>query len=160
MRRHWLAWSAAGLAVAFLSVPQLIALGPEQHPVLEAIAPWVASGEQTVTGRRATGGRCVGIGEADSHAGQPVHLWSMELGIVGIAREVLIGGGVPHPHVVRHHQYDVGAFGGEKPAEAKGDGKKGEEGSFHEGEGIGKVVYGSAFVGGGKAFPVSVESLP
>ena len=40
MRRHWLAWSAAGLAVAFLSVPQLIATGPEQQgaPVNAATA--------------------------------------------------------------------------------------------------------------------------
>ena len=44
------------------------------------------------------------------------------LSVVGIAREVLIGRGVPHPHVIRHHQYDVGVFG-EKSAEAKGDGK-------------------------------------
>ena len=100
-----------------------VALDPVQYPILEAIAPGVASGKQTVAGGRATGGRCMGIGEAHSHAGQSVHLRGVELGIVGIAGEVLISRGVPHPHVVRHHKYDVGAFGGEKSAEAKGSGK-------------------------------------
>ena len=31
MQRQWHAWSAAGLAVVFLSVPQLVAVGPEQQ---------------------------------------------------------------------------------------------------------------------------------
>ena len=49
----------------------------------------------------------MGISEANPHAGQPVHLWGMELGVVGVACEVLVGGGIPHAHVIRHHYYDV-----------------------------------------------------
>ena len=87
-----------------------IALGSEKHPVLQSISPRVASRQQSITRRRAARGWRVRIRKSDTHPGQPFHLRRVNLIPVRIASEVLIGAGVAHAHVIRHHEYDIRAI--------------------------------------------------
>ena len=89
-----------------------IALSSVQHPVLQPIPPCVTTRQQAVAGRRTPRRWRVGVGEADSHVGQALHVRGMKLDLVRIAREVLIRTGIAHPHVISHHEDDVGRFGG------------------------------------------------
>lgn len=49
----------------------------------------------------------MGIGETDSHPSQAFHVRRMDLDIIVISGEVLVGAGVAHPHVVRHQEDDI-----------------------------------------------------
>ena len=89
-----------------------IALGAIEHPVLQPAPPRVAPREQGVTRRGATGRRGVGIRESDAHVREALHMRSVHLNLVRVACEVLVGAGVPHPHVVSHHEDDIGPLRG------------------------------------------------
>ena len=89
-----------------------IALGSIQHPVLQPVPPRVAARQQAVAGRRTPRRRSVGVGEADAHARQALHVRGVKLDLIRIACEILIRAGIAHPHVISHHEDDVGRFGG------------------------------------------------
>ena len=78
--------------------------------MLHAGPPWIATCQQAVAGRRATGGWRVSVGEEHAHVGQLLHGRGLEL-VIRVLGEELIGGGVPHAHVVSHEEHDVRAFG-------------------------------------------------
>ena len=79
----------------------------KQHPVLETSAPAVAPGHQCVARRHAAVRWRMRVGEADARAGEPLHLRCRQLLGVRVARSVLEGAGVAHPHVVREKDDDV-----------------------------------------------------
>ena len=89
-----------------------IALGSVQHPVLQPAPPGITTRQQTVAGRRTPRRRRVGVSEADTHVPQALHLGCVQLDLVRIASEVLVRAGISHPHVISHHQDDIGLFGG------------------------------------------------
>ena len=72
----------------------------------------------------------MGIGEAHPHAGQSIHLRRVKLGLVAIPGEVLIGAGIAHPHVISHHENDVGRVSGEY-VRAQTQSQQSYEGGFH-----------------------------
>ena len=65
----------------------------------------------------------MGVGKADSHVRQALHVRGVELDLVGIAGEVLIRAGISHSHVISHHQDDVGLRGGATQGGNRGESK-------------------------------------
>lgn len=49
----------------------------------------------------------MGIGESHTAIRKSLHVWSCELVLIGISREVLVGAGVSNAHIIRHHQNDI-----------------------------------------------------
>jgi hypothetical protein len=64
----------------------------------------------------------MGIGKAYPHTGQTLHVRSVELHVIGIPGKVLIGTGIPHAHVISHHEDDIWARGKQmmRPEQQKG----------------------------------------
>jgi hypothetical protein len=50
----------------------------------------------------------VGIGKEQPHVREPLHGWGMNLLVVRIFGQELIGGTVSHTHVVSHKQDHIG----------------------------------------------------
>tara|TARA_R110000850_G_scaffold190481_10_gene316581 strand:- start:3449 stop:3733 length:285 start_codon:yes stop_codon:yes gene_type:complete len=50
----------------------------------------------------------VSISEPDSHASETLHVGSGKLNVISIPREILKGTGIPHTHVIRHHENYIG----------------------------------------------------
>ena len=70
--------------------------------MLHAGPPRIATGQQAVACRRATGGGRVSVGEEHAHVGQPLHSRGLELLVIRVLGEELIGRSIAHAHVVRH----------------------------------------------------------
>ena len=50
----------------------------------------------------------MGISKPHTHPRQPLHLWRMQLHVIGVAGKILKGTGVPHPHIISHEENDIG----------------------------------------------------
>ena len=61
-----------------------ITLCTEQHPVLQAIPPWVSAGEKSVTSSRASRRWSMCVAETNTHLGQSFHARRIDLIPVGI----------------------------------------------------------------------------
>ena len=91
-----------------------ISLGTEKNKVFEAASESVPTGKESIASGCTTGRWSVSIREENPKPGQAFHLGSVNLVLVGITGEVLVGRGVAHAHVVGHEKDDVGVGFGKK----------------------------------------------
>ena len=68
---------------------------------LHAVAKGHPAGEQAVPGRRADGGRAVGVGEAHALPGQAVDVWGGRLGFGVVTADIAV------PEIVGEDENDV-----------------------------------------------------
>ncbi len=48
------------------------------------------------------------ISKPHTHPRQPFHLRRVQLHVIGVARKILKGAGIAHPHIISHEENDIG----------------------------------------------------